>query len=379
MAENNKRLVAAGSAILVLAAAAGTAALFLREHNAQARQADILQKELAQGPTVRAARVEMAAADRVVSLPAEVRAEMHATLYAKVSGYVKEVTVDKGDRVSKGQVVAVLESPDLDEQLRSAEAELSLRKQQLARALRLVGSGYVSHDQREQIEEAVKVAQANVVRARVQKDYQFLRAPFDGTVTARYADPGALLPAATGSTSSAQPLLEIAQVDRLRLALQLGQDDASRVHTGDAVTLQLARVQCLDATLRAHRHRGEPRSAHQDHALRDRSAPSAARPLSRRLRRDDAGLARRASAAGAHRGAGRTVGTALRRAHRGEQGPLPARQARHRRRCPRRSARRPSRRRAGGAQPRARRRRRQLGANPRRETEDRAVVARILL
>jgi len=240
MAENNKRLVAAGSAILVLAAAAGTAALFLREHNAQARQADILQKELAQGPTVRAARVEMAAADRVVSLPAEVRAEMHATLYAKVSGYVKEVTVDKGDRVSKGQVVAVLESPDLDEQLRSAEAELSLRKQQLARALRLVGSGYVSHDQREQLEEAVKVAQANVVRARVQKDYQLLRAPFDGTVTARYADPGALLPAATGSTSSAQPLLEIAQVDRLRLALQLGQDDASRVHTGDAVTLQLA-------------------------------------------------------------------------------------------------------------------------------------------
>ncbi len=219
MAENNKRLVAAGSAIFVLAAAAGTAALFLREHNAQARQADILQKELAQGPTVRAARVEMAAADRVVSLPAEVRAEMHATLYAKVSGYVKEVTVDKGDRVSKGQVVAVLESPDLDEQLRSAEAELSLRKQQLARALRLVGSGYVSHDQREQLEEAVKVAQANVVRARVQKDYQLLRAPFDGTVTARYADPGSLLPAATGSTSSAQPLL---------------------VRTGDAVTLQLA-------------------------------------------------------------------------------------------------------------------------------------------
>jgi RND family efflux transporter MFP subunit len=240
MAENNKRLVVAGSAIVVLAAAAGAAALFLREHNAQARQADILQKELAQGPTVRAARVEMATADRVVSLPAEVRAEMHATLYAKVSGYLKEVTVDKGDRVSKGQVVAVLESPDLDEQLRSAEAELSLRKQQLSRALRLVGSGYVSHDQREQLEESVKVAQANVVRARVQKDYQLLRAPFDGTVTARYADPGALLPAATGSTSSAQPLLEIAQVDRLRLALQLGQDDASRVRTGDAVRLQLA-------------------------------------------------------------------------------------------------------------------------------------------
>ena len=50
-----------------------------------------------------------------------------------------------------------------------------------------------------------------VVRARVMKGYEILRAPFDGTVTARYADPGALLPAATGSTSSAQPLLEVAQ------------------------------------------------------------------------------------------------------------------------------------------------------------------------
>src|SRR5204862_6980152 len=113
-----------------------------------------------------------------------------------------------------------------------------LRRQQLSRALHLVGRGYISHDQRDQFEESGKVAQANVSRARAQKDYQLLRAPFDGTVTARYADPGTLLPAATGSTSSAQPLLEVAQLDRLRVALQLGQDDAARVHVGDKVQLQ---------------------------------------------------------------------------------------------------------------------------------------------
>jgi RND family efflux transporter MFP subunit len=240
MADNDKRLVAVGSAILVIAAAAGALTLFLRERSAQARQADRLQKELAQGPTVRAARVETAAANRVVVLPAEVRAELRATLYAKVSGYVKEVLVDKGQLVRKGQVLAVLESPDLDEQVRSAQAELSLRTQQLGRAKRLVGPGYISHDQREQLEEAVKVAQSLLARARVQKGYQILRAPFDGTVTARFADPGALLPAATGSTSSAQPLLEIAQLDRLRVALHLGQDDAARVRAGDTVTLQIA-------------------------------------------------------------------------------------------------------------------------------------------
>ena len=237
---NRSRLVAAGSIAVVIAAAAGTFALFVRERGAQARQSEELEKELAQGPVVQVARVEVAQADRIVALPAEVRAERQATLYAKVSGYVKTVAVDRGDKVRKGQELAVLESPDLDEQVAAARAELTFRRQQLDRAERLSGSGRVSVQDREAAEEAVKVARAALARAEVQKSYQVLRAPFDGTVTARYADPGALLPAATGSTSSAQPLLEVAQLDRLRVALHLGQDDAARVRVGDPVQLQTA-------------------------------------------------------------------------------------------------------------------------------------------
>src|SRR5256886_10296918 len=99
-------------------------------------------------------------------------------------------------------------------------------------------AGTVSVQDREAAEEGVKMARAALARAQVQVDYQVLRAPFDGTVTARFADPGALLPAATGSTSSAQPLLEVAQLNRLRVALHLGQDDAARVRVGDKVALQ---------------------------------------------------------------------------------------------------------------------------------------------
>ncbi|HMC33832.1 MAG TPA: efflux RND transporter periplasmic adaptor subunit, partial [Myxococcales bacterium] len=231
-------LIAAGSIAAVIAAAAGTVVLFVREHGAQARQTEALQKELAQGPVVRVARIELAPADRVVSLPAEVRAEQRATLYAKVSGYVKKVSVERGDRVRKGQVLATLESPDLEAQVASAQAELTFRRQQLARVERLAPSGRVSVQDREAAEEGVKVARAALARAQVQVDYQVLRAPFDGTVTARFADPGALLPAATGSTSSAQPLVEVAQLDRLRVALHLGQDDAARVRVGDKVQLQ---------------------------------------------------------------------------------------------------------------------------------------------
>src|SRR5256885_2846733 len=231
-------LVRTTSIVLVVAAAAATAVLFLREHRANARQVEQIQRELDRGPVVRVARVKLAPAERVVSLPAEVRADRRAVLYAKVSGYVKKVFVDRGDRVKEGQQLAMLESPDLDQQVAAAEAEVMLRRQQLQRALRLVGRS-MSQNDREQAEEAVKVAEAALVRARVMKGYEILRAPFDGTVTARYADPGALLPAATGSTSSAQPLVEIAQLDKLRIALQLGQEDAARVRVGDAASLQV--------------------------------------------------------------------------------------------------------------------------------------------
>ena len=114
-----------------------------------------------------------------------------------------------------------------------------MRNQQLRRSEQLTKTGFVSQQEREQLEEAVKVAQTGLARAKVQKGYQVIRAPFDGTVTARFADPGTLLPAATGSTSAAQPLLEMAQLDRLRVALQLGQEDASRVRVGDPVMLQI--------------------------------------------------------------------------------------------------------------------------------------------
>jgi RND family efflux transporter MFP subunit len=237
---NRTRLVAAGSIAVVIASAAGAVALFARERSAQARQSEALEKEVAQGPMVRVARVEVAPAERVVSLPAEVRAQLQATLYAKVSGYVKTVLVQRGDKVRKGQELAVLASPELDEQVAAAKAELTFRQQQLARVERLAPSGRVSIQDREAADEAVKVARAALARAEVQKSYQVLRAPFDGTITARYADPGALLPAATGSTSSAQPLLEVAQLDRLKVALQLGQDDAARVRVGDVVQLQAA-------------------------------------------------------------------------------------------------------------------------------------------
>ena len=238
MADRSRTAVFVLCVVAVVLAGGGAFLLSSRQHDALARQTDQLDKELAQGPVVQVVKVKVAAADRVVALPAEVRADQKATLYAKVSGYVRKVLVDKGDRVRRGQEVAEIESPDVDEALRAAEAELALRRKISERTEKLAPTGRVSQQEREQAEEAVNVAQAAVAKARADKGYEILRAPFDGIVTGRFADPGALLPAATGSTSSAQPLIEVADLSKLRIALNLAQDEAMRVRVGDEVNLQ---------------------------------------------------------------------------------------------------------------------------------------------
>jgi RND family efflux transporter MFP subunit len=231
-------LLGTGLGLVVLAAVA-VLLLTVRQRRAEADESSARKQVLAEGPYVRVARVGVSPAARRVSLPAEVRAFQRATLYAKVSGYLKTIAVDKGDRVRKDQLLATLEAPDIEQQVLAAQAELDLRRQVVRRDRGLIASEVVSRQELEQAEALEKVAETAVARAKALREYQVMRAPFDGVVTARFADPGALLPAATGSTQAAQPLLEIADLNSLRISLQLGQDDAALVRVGDPVELQL--------------------------------------------------------------------------------------------------------------------------------------------
>ena len=188
---------------------------------------------VAAGTLVRTAKVGMTPPSRTVLVTSEVRANQHATLFAKVSGYLRDIRVDKGDRVRKGGLLATLESPETDQAVVSARADLALRKQVVERDRALRGKGFVSQTDLDTAEANLKVAVSNLERTSALKSYEELRAPFNGTVTARFADPGALL-------TAAQPLVEFADVDHLRVAVQLGQDDAALVHPGDPVTLELS-------------------------------------------------------------------------------------------------------------------------------------------
>lgn len=218
-------------------AAGGVIVLATSRSHAESREAEARKAAVAAGPRVRAVTVSKASGERPLTLPGEVRAWAQATLYAKVSGYARDIRVDKGDRVTRGQVLATLESPDADQQVAAAQADLEVKRQLLQRHRSLVTSGVSSQQQVDDAEAAVKISEAALARAKAAQAYGTIQAPFDGVITARYVDPGALLPAATGSTQSAQPVVEVANMDKLRVYIYLGQEDADAVREGDAVTL----------------------------------------------------------------------------------------------------------------------------------------------
>jgi len=221
--------------ILVMVAVLGV--IFLWAHKAHAEKDERKSRtdEVSQGPLIRVVQVQQQPSIRQVMLPGEVHPWQQATLYAKVSGYLKTILVDKGDKVAKGQLIGTLESPDTDQQVLAAEADLALKKQQEGRSTNLAKTGVVSDQDLENAQAALKVSEANLRRMRSLQAYEEIRAPFPGVVTARYVDIGALLPAATGSTQAAQPVVDVADLSRVRIWAYLGQDDAASVRVGDAV------------------------------------------------------------------------------------------------------------------------------------------------
>jgi len=319
---NRSRLIAASSIAAWIAAGAGTVALFARERSAQARQEEALKKELDQGRWFRVARVAVAPADRVVSLPAEVRREQHATLYAKVSGYVSKVLVERGDKVRKGRKLAVLESPDLAAQVASAQAELTFRRSSWRALERLASSGRVSIQDHEAAVEGVKVAGAALARAEIQR----------GSRCCARRSTGPSLPG-TPTRARSSPRRPAAPPPRsrswkwrssiaFRIALHLGQEDA-RGSRGDAVQLQASPDQApFEARISRISQSLDPRTRTMLCEIDLAQPPSGLYPAHSS---DEAPGARAAAPAATDRGAARPGRPALRRAGGGREGPLPAR------------------------------------------------------
>jgi membrane fusion protein, multidrug efflux system len=191
------------------------------------------------GPRVKVASVATAPPERTVTLIGEARPFRSVILYAKVSGYLKDIRVDKGDAVQAGQVVAVIESPETDHQYQAALADSKNKRLNAERARTLVKKEMIAQQDADQAETDAQVAEAQVAALATLKAYEVLRAPFSGTVTARYADPGALLQNATNAQTSALPLVTISQTDRLRVYVYPDQRDAIFIRAGDRAEISM--------------------------------------------------------------------------------------------------------------------------------------------
>jgi RND family efflux transporter MFP subunit len=141
---------------------------------------------------------------RRVTLPGNVMAYQEAILYAKVAGYLKSIAVDKGDKVQAGDVLAEIEAPEMLADLVKEKAEAEAAQIDFRRVsdAQHKASDLVMPQTVDTAKAKADVARAGFQRTQTLLDYAKITAPFSGVITKRWADPGALIPAATSSSTA---------------------------------------------------------------------------------------------------------------------------------------------------------------------------------
>jgi RND family efflux transporter MFP subunit len=187
---------------------------------------------------------------------AEFRPYVEVELHAKVSGYVRQMKVDFGDRVKAGQLLATLEVPELGDELQNAVATEQKAEADYTNAhklyQRLAAVNSKAHPDlvpQQDIDTAeakdrttfaaIAAAKADVAKYQSLVDYTRITAPFDGVITKRYADPGALIQAGTASDTQALPLVRVSDNYRLRLDFPVDLRYVKDIHVGDPVEVQV--------------------------------------------------------------------------------------------------------------------------------------------
>ncbi len=252
--------------ILLIVVALGVAAtgIFDRRH-AEERLARWTNEQAV--PTVALVSVRRGGDAREVVLPGDVEAFYDASIHGQTSGYVREWRKDIGANVRKGDILAVVETPELDERISVAESELLKAKANQALAhvtaqrwISLRNSAAVSQqaaDEKDSDANAknaeVEAAQANVDRLKALKAFANIVAPFDGVVTARNVDVGSLVKA---DSNDGAALFTVADIHQMRVYVRAPQSYAAALKAGMKATLALPEYpnRTFDATIATTSH-----------------------------------------------------------------------------------------------------------------------------
>jgi membrane fusion protein (multidrug efflux system) len=201
-------------------------------------------------PTVAVALPDAKVLNATLDLPGRLEAYYRAPIFARVSGYLKSWSADIGARVKAGQVIAEIEAPDLDQQLLQARADLAsqeasakLSEATLTRRKTLIASNFVSM---QEIDErtadlsnkkaAVNSGQANVERLEALAGYKKITVPFDGVVTARDTDVGALISAGGGSGPA---MFIVSDISKLRVYVNVPQTYVPAIKIGAKAVISM--------------------------------------------------------------------------------------------------------------------------------------------
>lgn len=242
---SHRGLRLAGLALVAAAIAIVISGIATRKM-ADARLSEWTEKQAV--PVVAVAKPNTRGQGAAIELPGRLEAYSQAQLFARVSGYLKDWKADIGAPVKAGQLLAEIDAPDLDQQIMqaeaavaSAQANLALSQANLARGQSLMQSGSVSKSDLDQRsadaankQGLLKSAQANLDRERVLEKYKRIIAPFDGLVTARTTDVGALINA---GASGGPALFVVSDVSKLRVYVNVPQNYVPSIKIGTKAQL----------------------------------------------------------------------------------------------------------------------------------------------
>src|ERR1700719_4477552 len=228
----------AGWIVAIVIALIATAGLVLARELWIGRQTSALQSENQAGPHVLVSDVLKPPPTRDIKLPATIRGFDETDIYAKVPGYLKTIKVDKGDRIHQGQLLAVLTSPELDQQTANARANYNIALITDKRNQVLVRSQVIPQQTADESHATMLQARATLQQDIAYQAYETIVAPFDGIVTARYIDPGHLVPANTApGTPGSGAIITISRMAPLRVFTYVPQNVAPFIKDGDAATI----------------------------------------------------------------------------------------------------------------------------------------------
>jgi RND family efflux transporter MFP subunit len=236
-------------------------------------------------PSASVARVQRGSISRTLSLAGQFEPYQVVDVHPKVSGFIRTIYVDIGDRVHKGQTLAILEVPELNAQLQGTVFQVAQSKDEIVRAQHEIASAESQHTAlhadynrlaqaskaqpgliaQQELDDAqakdlsseaqvdaakaafsaaqqgAEVAQADNQRVAAIQQYTDVKAPLDGVIIWRYADTGALIQSGTGSDATTQslPIVKLSQSGLLRLRVPVPEDDVRYVHIGDQMQVRV--------------------------------------------------------------------------------------------------------------------------------------------